>query len=284
MAALTEARDVYWCDGSDAEYDRLCAQLVAAGTLHEAQSGAAAAQLPGAQQRRATSPGSKTAPSSARERQEDAGPTNNWMAPAEMRALLQTGQPTARRRCFAARCAAARCTSCRSRWGRSARQIAHIGVELTDSAYVAVNMKMMTRMGRKVLDVLGADGHFVPCMHIGRRAAGAGREGRRLALQRHQVHRPLPGDAGDLELRLGLRRQRPARQEVLRPAHRLGDGPGRGRQADGQPGLARRAHADPRRDLARGQETPCRRGVPERLRQDQLRDADPARRHSTAGR
>ena len=64
-----------------------------------------------------------------------------------------------------------------------------------------------------------------------------------VAVQRHQVHRPVPRGADDLVLRLRLRRQRPARQEVLRAAHRLGDGPRRG--------LARRAHADPQADLAR---------------------------------
>ena len=89
-----------------------------------------------------------------------------------------------------------------------------------------------------------------------------------VALQRRQqVHRPLPRDARDLVLRLGLRRQRAARQEVLRAAHRLGDGPRRG--------LDGRAHADPQAHLARGRGQVHHRRLPERLRQDQPRDADP---------
>ena len=84
-----------------------------------------------------------------------------------------------------------------------------------------------------------------PLPALGRRAARARPEGRALALQRRQqVHRPLPGDARDLVVRLGLRRQRAARQEVLRAAHRLRDGARRG--------LAGRAHADPEGHLARG--------------------------------
>ena len=92
-----------------------------------------------------------------------------------------------------------------------------------------------------------------------------------MAVQRRaQVHRPLPRDARDLELRLRLRRQCAARQEVLRAAHRLGHGT--------RPGLARRAHADSGRHVARGREDLRRRRVPERLRQDELRDADSAAR------
>ncbi len=100
---------------------------------------------------------------------------------------------------------------------------------------------------------------------LDRRPAGAGPGGRAVAVQRHQVHQPLPGDPRDLELRLGLRRQRAAGQEVLLAAHRVGDGARRG--------LARRAHADPQADLPGEQVVLHRRGVPVGVRQDQPRDA-----------